>query len=1224
MLMDRFTLFLRTTALMMLMTAAMSTEAHVIEVNGIYYDCPGPSLLRVTTNDGQYNSYSGDVKIPGYVMHNEHRYKVTSIDTCAFRGCTALTSVTIGDHVTAIGEQAFRDCPQLRRVNIPEYVSVIAPYTFAGCAALDSIVLPTAMTTIGEHAFEGCSSLSTISLPSSINSIGVYAFKGSGLQTLSLPGSVKTVSDYAFSECTSLSEVNIHDAITHIGTNAFNGCSGMKKLVLGRSLSTISKGAFTRCYALEAVTCKAPTPPTASSEIFGSGTYSNATLYVNPLAIADYSQAAYWRKFKHIENVPYDFEYQGIYYARIGLYGVNVGVSYKDTDYNSYRGEISIPRGFPLEGSSWQVRSIVNDAFRDCDSLTSVTIPSSSITSIGDRAFLNCPRLQSLSIPESVTSIGRRAFAGCKSLTDITLPSGLQVINDSTFQGCTSLTSITLPNGTKQLGADVFNGCTALEVISLSPTMAKFTVDERTLNGCTSLRSINCPTIMPPLVIGDCFSEEQLRQVTLYVQPSSLQDYQLDPFWGRFLHIETWDYDFSSNGIYYLITSPTEVAVSHHAPSGGSYTASAISIPDKVVYAGDQYTVTAIGEGAFLNCSSVTSVTMPPTITTIGEQAFKNCGLKGITIPSKVSVIDKQAFMGCSRITSLTIPNTIYAIEDSAFYGCSGVKTLDLGTSVTFVSNYAFASCSSLQDIFIPKSVTALCAGAFQDCSMLQDVMLDKDTKNLSVDGGVFMGCVNLATITSLAITPPALDNQHGGFEPTTLQRVTLLVPHSSVDGYRAAEAWGDFANISPLPFDFFVDGIYYLIKEDRTASVTSNGPTKLPPYSGNIDIPVSVRLHNERMDVTSIEPRAFINCNSVRSVNIPEGVTEIGEYAFSGSSIYHITLPVGITEIKDYTFTSCSNLSQVTIPEGVTAIGQTAFGMCPSLHEAILPSTLKTIGDGAFFTAGFYAGYFNVNLPNSLISIGAEAFMGSAVREVTLPSSIDSIAMQTFAMCGKLQRVNIPSSVKKIGPMAFYANNALRSVDIPNSVKDIDYGAFLWCEQLDTVTIGSGIERIDEDAFAKNNLEYWEEFLEQLEQVDDTDMPFDISWFIETWKNLMDELWEQTRPIISLTCTAPTPPATHTDAFIGSYNTAMVSVPQESLAQYKNATGWKRFVHINSVSSNDVNNDGEVNNADVNTLIDAITSDTEYTPRLDANNDDEISIADVNAILNEILYGNH
>ena len=72
MLMDRFTLFLRTTALMMLMTAAMSTEAHVIEVNGIYYDCPGPSLLRVTTNDGQYNSYSGDVKIPGYVMHNEH------------------------------------------------------------------------------------------------------------------------------------------------------------------------------------------------------------------------------------------------------------------------------------------------------------------------------------------------------------------------------------------------------------------------------------------------------------------------------------------------------------------------------------------------------------------------------------------------------------------------------------------------------------------------------------------------------------------------------------------------------------------------------------------------------------------------------------------------------------------------------------------------------------------------------------------------------------------------------------------------------------------------------------------------------------------------------------------------------------------------------------------------------------------------------------------------
>ena len=119
-------------------------------------------------------------------------------------------------------------------------------------------------------------------------------------------------------------------------------------------------------------------------------------------------------------------------------------------------------------------------------------------------------------------------------------------------------------------------------------------------------------------------------------------DYKLDPFWGRFAHIEPWTYDFCAAGIYYIITSPTECAVSNHAPMGGSYTAQFITIPEKATYAGDDYKVTAIGKGAFMNCPKVKTVTMPQSVTAIGEQAFKNSGLTSIVFPRQVTAIDSE------------------------------------------------------------------------------------------------------------------------------------------------------------------------------------------------------------------------------------------------------------------------------------------------------------------------------------------------------------------------------------------------------------------------------------------------------------------------------------------------------------------------------------------------------------------------------------------------------
>lgn len=1183
----------------LLVGTALSAMPYNVEVDGIYYNCIAPNTLSVTYKDTGYNSYSGDIVIPGNLIINGHNYIVTVIDSCAFKNCTGLTSVMFPNALTTISDEAFAGCTSLSMVDIPYYVTTIGAHAFEGCTSLTDALLPESLTTIGIHAFSRCSALTWIDIPDNVTILGGYAFSEcSSLTTVKLSKRLNAINDHTFYICRKLTSIVIPDQVSSIGYAAFQSCSSMTSVVLGNGVTRLEDKAFRGCYALQDITCYRDSPPTWNGfDCFAEVNYTDATLHVRLLRINLYSEATGWKKFKHINEIPYEHEDKGVYFNKTKLTGwTEYGVSFKDYNYNSYKGEVNIPEVTGNSSPAPHVVMILHDAFRDCDSLTSVSM-GRYVHTIKERAFLNCPMLRELNLSNQITAI-----------------------NDSAFAGCSALTSFTLPNSIKTIGHDVFTGCTAVETLIIPESVSSFAVDSMVMAGMTSLQYINCYSMMPPLVTGECFTPEQMSKVTLYVRPSSLLDFRLDPYWGRFAHIETWTFDFQANGIYYLITSPTECAVSNHAPSGCNYTASAITIPENATYAGDDYKVTAIGKGAFMNCPNVKTVTIPQSVTVIGEQAFKNSGLTSIVFPRQVTTIDKQAFMGCTGLTNLTIPDHIFAIEDSAFYDCHALTSLDLGKSVTFVSNYAFASCYNLSNIFIPRSVEALCAGAFQDCTNLKNVTIDMDHEGFSVDGDVFRDCYALERITCLALTPPELDNQHGGLDSATFAHVTLQVPHSRVDTYRNADVWGQFSNIMPLPFDINEQGIYYLIRGDSTVSISSNGYNS---YSGTIVIPNSIDIEGEERNVTAIEPYAFANCTELRKVSMPNSVTEIGEYAFAGSNVYQINLSKNITEIKNYTFMG-SGLGSITIPNKVTKIGDCAFWACSYLHDAVLPEGLESIGQAAFMSAGFDPGYFNINFPSSLRKIGDSAFMGSNIHNLTFPSSLDSIPPGTFSMCMKLQNVTIPNSVKHIGYQAFYSNNSLRSITIPNSVKSIDFSAFMWCHSLDTVIIGSGIERIEDLAFCKFNEEYIDAIIAELEEAfESVVVPFDISGFLATWKALITSFGEMmNQPISTIFCMATTPPQLVSDGFVGNYNNSRLIVPQGCVTKYKNAEGWKNFVYINAVTNNDVNDDGEVNIADVNCVINAICDEENASPRLDANSDGEINIADINAIIDQILRG--
>ena len=115
---------------------------------------------------------------------------------------------------------------------------------------------------------------------------------------------------------------------------------------------------------------------------------------------------------------------------------------------------VTIPEGV----TSIYCSSVYSSAFKDCTSLTSVTIPS-SMTSIVNYAFSSCSSLTSVTISEGVTSIENYAFSSCSSLTSITIPSSVTSIGEGAFKGCTSLTSVTIPEGVTSIGKSTFEGC---------------------------------------------------------------------------------------------------------------------------------------------------------------------------------------------------------------------------------------------------------------------------------------------------------------------------------------------------------------------------------------------------------------------------------------------------------------------------------------------------------------------------------------------------------------------------------------------------------------------------------------------------------------------------------------------------------------------------------------------------------------------------------------------
>ena len=289
------------------------------------------------------------------------------------------------------------------------------------------------------------------------------------------------------------------------------------------------------------------------------------------------------------------------------------------------------------------IKTVGNYAFYNCSNLTSIDIPD-SVTSIGYSAFYYCSGLTSIDIPDSVTSIGNYAFQYCYSLTSIDIPGGVTSFGGYVFNSCTGLTSCTIGSGATSIGSAAFSACTSLTSIDIPDSVTS--IGSGAFYNCSGLTSIDIPSGVTSIGNGTFNGCSSLTRLNSDV-----------------------------DGVFNIPSGVTSIGSSTFRECRRL---TSIDIPSGV---------TSIGSGAFNGCYGLTSMTVDSNNTVYDSR--NNCngiintstntliaGCKTTIIPDSVTSIGNSAFFECSSLTSIDIPSGVTSIGDRAFYHCTSLTSI--------------------------------------------------------------------------------------------------------------------------------------------------------------------------------------------------------------------------------------------------------------------------------------------------------------------------------------------------------------------------------------------------------------------------------------------------------------------------------------------------------------------------------------------------------------------
>ena len=1055
------------------------TSASIIDKYA-FYKCPyitnitlPNSLTSIGESAFYYCSGLSSINIPDGVI---------TIGSYVFYGCSGLKNITVGSGVMSIGSRAFMNCDnienvyvsdiskwctisfyddtanpmhyaskfyvngsEISEVNFNENITFIGKYALYNIKSIKKIVVPDTVTSIGANAFMGCSNLESLTVPVLGESGNKYSHLGflfgassysqnnsnvpNKLKSVVITGGTSIISN-AFYGCSNITSITLPSTLKTIESNAFSGCSSLETIIISSGVTSIGSNAFSGCSSLKNITI-----PSSVTSI-ASGAFSGCSGLVNVYAgdISAWCKISFGNEYSNPMHFASKFYVDGKEVTEVIF---EDGATYV-SDYALYNigsiKKIVVPNTVTVIGKS---------AFKGCNAVESLTIPfvGSNINSntylgylFGATSYSQNEDFVPISLKTVVvtggTNLGSYAFSGCSNIANIILPNTLTSISNYAFKNCSGLESITIPENVTSIGTDAFNNCTALSEVHVN-NISKWCKIE----------------------FGNVFANPMHYAAKFYV-----------------------------NG-----EEPDEVIFEEGTTSVGLYILYNIKSIKKIVVPD---TVRTIGQGAFMGCSKLESLTIPfvggshtankNIVHLFGSVANIPTSLKTIVITSATS-IDSNAFSGCNNVTSITLPSTLTSIGAYAFQNCSGLTSITIPDGVTSIGSNAFSGCTALSKVYV------------NDISKWYRISFANDAANPMHYATEFY-------VKGEKITEVTFDDQITAIPSYALYNIKsikkIVVPNTVITINQAAFKGCDALESLTVPFVGTSANQNTIFGAIFGTTSTNNVADYVPARLKTLILTSGAYLPNNAFygcaNVTSIilpgtlktiGTNAFYNCASLTSITIPDGVTTIGSNAFSGcnalskvyvndiSKWYRISFANDAANPMHYAtefYVKGEKITEVTFDDQITTIPSYALYNIKSIKKIVVPNTVTTIKLSAFkgcdglesLTVPFVGGSSNSNtyigyLFGSSNHNQNKTYVPSSLKAVII-TNVTSISDFAFEYCEDITSITLSSNMNKIGSYAFRNCSALTNIHFGGTTEqweDIKKGTY-WDNNISTYTV--------------------------------------------------------------------------------------------------------------------------------------------------------------------------
>ena len=630
----------------------------------------------------------------------------------------------------------------------------------------------------------------------------------------------------------------------------------------------------------------------------------------------------------------------------------------------------------------------IADGYGAGDYYVPALIADKPVTEVAAGAFKGFS-LGSFYLPATVTRIGDSAFEGCDKFSGSVLTRDLTYIGDRAFYGCKCLNASVLPESVTYIGDEAFYGC---ESISLSVDMNKTTVGSH------------------------AFEKSGIVSVVL---PDGIVDIP--------------DALFRGYNSLQSVTVPDSVKT-----VGAEAFANCTSLVMMTLPQG----LTSIGDKAFLNCTALNAdINCPDAV--IGEDAFSNCSFRSYVLPNDMTDIPEYMFSGNKNLIAVTMPEGLTSIGSYAFSGCTALVLNSLPDSVTTIGEEAFSGCTSLVLPTLPQGLTVIGAKAFAQCPSI-GTAVDASGMTVNVNSFEGSGIISYVFPENISSIPSDMFNSCD-----TLSCVTVPSNIASI-GERAFYSCKSLSSVS------MAEGLV-AIGEQAFYACTALTEVTLPGTLVSLGNSVFARCTalktlNVSDGIKSISPYCFSNCTSLKDVDLPASLTGIGQYAFAGCTALELIDLPGVASVEGNAFDRCTSLLEVYFGSPSTAFGKQPFNGCTSLSTVSFGKDVKSIdfsalraleklsvididstntvyrcdegivlskdGKTVLFAPCLLAGTFTV--PARVETIAAGAFENTAIRSLSIPSSVKTVGARAFYNCTALTSASVPKTVESIGEYAF------------------------------------------------------------------------------------------------------------------------------------------------------------------------------------------------------------